>query len=126
MTSTRPALRRLGPPAADLLCVLALALGGRNTHDADESAWVVLVIAWPFALAAVVAHVGLAAIGRPATRVWPGGVAVVAVTYAGGMALRALSGRGLAPGFLVVALLFLVVTMLGWRLVLLLVGRRSA
>lgn len=100
---------------ADLACVLALALGGRNTHDADESVWIVLVIAWPFALAAGLAHAALTALGRPTRRAWPEGAVVVVVTYAAGMALRALSGRGLAPGFLVVALLFLALSMLGWR-----------
>lgn len=112
--------------AADLVCVLALALGGRNTHDADESVWVVVVIAWPFALAALAAHTALMLLVRPTRRVWPEGVAVVAVTYAVGMALRVLSGRGLAPGFLVVACLFLVLTMLGWRLVALVATRRTS
>ena len=40
---------------------------------------------------------------------------VLAVTYLLGMTLRAISGRGLALGFLVVAVLFLTSTMLGWR-----------
>ena len=127
MTSTpsRPTLGLLWPLLADLGCVLALAAGGKNTHDADDSWWVVLVIAWPFALAAVLAHVGWALRGEDVRRVWSGGVAVVAVTYVLGMALRALSGRGLATGFLVVAALFLVVTMLGWRGVVHLATRRS-
>ena len=117
--------RRLWPLLADLVCVLGLALGGKNTHDADESGWVVLVIAWPFALAAVLAHAGVVARGRPARRLWPEGPVVVAATYVLGMALRALSGRGLAPGFLVVAATFLVVTMLGWRVVARLLVRRG-
>ena len=104
---------------ADLLCVLALAAGGKNTHDGDDSDWVVLTIAWPFALAAGLAHALLAARGRQPRRVWPEGATVVAVTYGLGMLLRALAGRGLAPGFLVVAALFLAATMLGWRGVLL-------
>jgi len=124
-TPTRPTIRWLWPLLADLACVLALALGGKNTHDGDESGWVVLVIAWPFALAAVLAHAGLLARGRPAHRVWPEGPVVVAATYVLGMALRALAGRGLAPGFLVVAATFLVVTMLGWRLVVRLLARHA-
>ncbi|WP_296602056.1 DUF3054 domain-containing protein [Nocardioides sp.] len=121
---SRPA-RWLAPLAADLLCVLALAIGGKDTHDADQSDWVVLVIAWPFALAAAAAHAALRSRGRSTTRVWPEGAVVAVVTYALGMVLRALAGRGLAPGFLVVAGLFLAATMLGWRLVALLVRRRS-
>lgn len=91
-----------------------------------ESAWIVLTIAWPFALAAALAHVALAARGRPAHRVWPEGVAVLGATYALGMLLRALSGRGLAPGFLVVAALFLTTTMLGWRVVARFLGSRRS
>ncbi len=93
----------------------ALALGGRNTHEPDETAWVLLAIAWPFVLSAVVAHIGLRLSGRRASRGWPEGVIVLTVTYALGMVLRGLSGRGLAAGFLVVAAIFLAVTMLGWR-----------
>ena len=53
-------------------------------------------------------------------------MAVLAITYVLGMLLRALSGRGMAPGFLVVAVLFLAITMLGWRAVAHLVARRRA
>ncbi len=95
--------------------MVALALGGRNTHEPDGTAWVLLAIAWPFALSAGVAHVGLTLSGRRTSRVWPEGVIVLAVTYALGMILRGVSGRGLAAGFLVVAAIFLAVTMLGWR-----------
>jgi len=119
MTTTPPrrTSRWLLPLVADLACVLALALGGKGTHDASESDWVVLVIAWPFAAAATMAHAALASRGRRTHRGWPEGVSVLAVTYVLGMLLRAASGRGLAPGFLVVAALFLTVTMLGWRAV---------
>ena len=118
--------RRLWPLLADLVCVLALALGGKSSHEPGESDWVLLTIAWPFALAAVLAHLFLAWRDRPTTRLWPVGATVVAVTYVLGMLLRALSGRGLAPGFLVVAFLFLTVTMLGWRAVAHLVTRSRA
>lgn len=116
--------RRSWTLLADLACVLALAIGGRGSHEPGEPFWVVLRIAWPFALAALVAHLVVRWWGSAATRLWPSGVAVVAITYGLGMLVRGLSGRGLAPGFLVVALLFLTATMLGWRLVLWLVERR--
>ena len=120
------AARRLWPVAADLVCVLALAAGGKSSHEAGDSDWVVLVIVWPFAVAAVLAHLVLAWRGRQALRVWPEGTVVLAVTYMLGMVLRAISGRGLAPGFLVVAALFLAVTMLGWRVVVHLLARSRA
>lgn len=128
MTAThpRPPVRRFGALVLDLVCVLALAVGGKSSHDAGDSVWVVLAIAWPFALAAVVAHGLLAWRGSPALPVWPPGVVVLAVTYVLGMPLRAVSDRGLAPAFLVVAALFLAATMLGWRLVMRLVARRRA
>ena len=75
-------------------------------------------------MAAVLANAVLTWLGRPTRRVWPEGVVVLAVTYVLGMVLRAVSGRGLAPGFLVVAGVFLAVTMLGWRGVVLLATRR--
>jgi len=100
---------------ADLVCVLALAVGGKSSHEASASDWVVLAIVWPFALAAGLAHAWLTARKRQTRRVWPEGAVVLIVTYAVGMFLRAISGRGLAPGFLVVAAIFLALTMLGWR-----------
>lgn len=124
-TNPPPTARRLWPVVADLLCVLALALGGKNSHDEAGSLWLVLVIAWPYAFAAVLAHLWLTVRGRQASRVWPDGAIVLAVTYVLGMALRAVSGRGLDPAFLVVAGLFLTLTMLGWRGVVRLISART-
>lgn len=101
---------------ADLACVLALAIGGRSTHEADTAYWQVAVIAWPFALATALAHGHLASRGRDTTRLWPAGATILVVTYALGMLLRAISGRGMDPAFLVVAGAFLTATMLGWRI----------
>lgn len=107
----------LWPVVADLACVLGLALGGKGSHEPDDPSWVALVIAWPFAVAAVVAHIGLMTRRRPGRRLWPEGAVVLAVTYGLGMLLRAISGRGMAPAFLVVAGLVLALGMLGWRAV---------
>ncbi len=102
------------PLLADLVCVLAFAFGGKNSHEAGDSDWIVLVIAWPFALAAVLAHLGLNAKGREVKGLREGAI-VVATTYVVGMLVRLAAGRGVAVGFLIVAALFLAVTMLGWR-----------
>ena len=120
----RPTGRWLWPLVADLACVLALAVGGKSSHDAGDSGWVVLAIAWPYAVAAGLAHAWLTSRGRQTRRAFPEGAVVLGVTYVLGTLLRAVSGRGLAPGFLVVAAIFLAVTMLGWRGVAYLVSSR--
>lgn len=117
MSPRRLPRHRVTPLVADLLCVLAFATGGKNTHEAGDSNWTVLVIAWPFALATVLAHLALLAQGRPTRRLWPAGAVVVATTYVLGMVLRVVAGRGVAVGFLIVAASFLTVTMLGWRMI---------
>lgn len=123
----RPIARWLPPVVADLVCVLVFAFAGKTSHEASASDWVVLAIVWPFALAAVLAHVALLLRGRQTRRTWPEGGVVLAVTYVLGMLLRAISGRGIAVGFLVVAVLFLALTMLGWRCVAqLVVARRTS
>lgn len=111
----RPTHRWLGPLVADLACVLALAVGGKSSHDASESDWAVVAIMWPYALAAGLAHAWLASRGRQTRQAWPEGAIVLAVTYVLGMLLRVISGRGVAPGFLVAAAIFLSAMMLGWR-----------
>lgn len=119
-----PRLRAWVPPVLlDLVCVLAFAYGGKNAHEGGDSDWVVLVIAWPYAVAAALSHAGLIARGQATSRAWPGGAVVVAITYVLGMLLRVVAGRGIAVGFLVVAICFLVLTMLGWRVLARLLAR---
>lgn len=114
------------PLLLDLVCVLVFAVAGKGSHEAGRSEWVVLLIVWPFAVGVLAAHAVLLARGRSARPVRPAGVAVLATTYVLGMVLRVVSGRGIAVGFLVVAAVFLAVTMLGWRAVADLVDRRRA
>ncbi len=120
----QPAVRWLPPLLADLVCVVVFAFGGKASHEANDSSWVVLAIVWPYALAAVVAHSWLVSRRRPTRRIWPEGTVILAVTYVLGMILRAASGRGIAVDFLAVALLFLALTLLGWRAVASLAARR--
>lgn len=116
---------RFLPLVADLACVLAFAFGGKSSHEARDSDWIVFVIAWPFALAVLVAHLVLRRRDTTPASVWPGGGIVVGVTFVLGMILRVISGRGIAFGFLAVAMVFLAVTMLGWRLGVRRIGRRN-
>ena len=117
---------RLSPLLADLVCVLVFAMAGKSSHESSTSDWVVLAIVWPFALSVVLAHAGFLLRRRSTSRTWPEGVVVLTVTYVLGVVLRLVSGRGIAGGFLVVALVFLALTMLGWRALLWLASRGRA
>lgn len=99
----------------DLTCVLLFTLAGRSSHAEALSPAGVWQTAWPFLA-------GLAA-GWLLTRLvrghWPVGlrdaVLVWAVTVGGGMALRAMSGQGTEPAFVLVAATVLAALLLGWR-----------
>ena len=100
---------------ADVCCVLVFVVIGRANHHAGETLAGVASTAWPFLA-------GLA-VGWLASRAWrrplvlrPSGVTVWLCTVALGMVLRVVSGQGTAPAFIVVALAFLGLCLLGWRL----------
>ena len=118
LSPTRSSARtaQLWPLLTDLVCVVAFAAGGKDAHDESATWWVIGRIAWPYALACLVAHVVVWRRGWDPLRLRPAGVTVLATTYVLGMVLRVVSGRGIAVGFLVVAAIFLTATMLGWRL----------
>jgi hypothetical protein len=111
--------------AADLVLVLVFVLIGRGSHD--EGFWLVgsLNTAWPFI-------VGLA-VGWFAFRAWRAPLSLVrsalpvwASTVVVGVALRALSGQGVAVSFVVVTLLVLALFLVGWRALASLVLTRVA
>ncbi|OLT32638.1 hypothetical protein BJF79_35870 [Actinomadura sp. CNU-125] len=110
---------------ADVVCVLAFVLIGRAEHDGGASLSGYATTLWPF----VVGGAAGWAVGRVWRRpeaVVPAGVVVWLSTVVVGMLLRVASGQGTAPAFVIVSLIFLGVTMLGWRAVALLRGRRAA
>lgn len=99
----------------DACCVLAFVIIGRDSHDAGESLAGIASTSWPFLC-------GLAC-GWLASRAWrrplalrPSGIAVWLCTVAIGMILRVISGQGTAAAFIGVALAFLGLFLLGWRL----------
>lgn len=100
--------------AVDVFFVLLFAFAGRQSHDSGPTL-VVLRIAWPFLVGLAVAWAVVAWRRWSAVRAWPAGVIVWLGTYAIGMVLRGLTGEGLAPAFLVVSILFLGLTLVGWR-----------
>ena len=99
----------------DLTCVLLFTLAGRSSHAEALSPAGVWQTAWPF-LAGLAAGWLLARLLRGD---WPLGlrdaVLVWAVTVGAGMALRAASGQGTDPAFVLVAVTVLAALLLGWR-----------
>ena len=103
-----------GAALADACCVLLFVVIGRASHHDGESLAGVASTAWPFLA-------GLAA-GLLATRAWrrptsviPAGTGAWLGTVAVGMLLRVVAGQGTAPAFIGVALAFLGLFLLGWR-----------
>ncbi len=107
-------MRSAGAVLADLGCVLLFVVIGRANHHAGGGVAGLWDTAWPFAAGA--------AVGLLATRYWqrptalvPVGVGVWLCTVAMGMVLRVVSGQGTAFAFILVALAFLGLFQLGWR-----------
>ena len=101
----------------DICCVVIFVVIGRASHVKGESLAGLASTSWPFLC-------GLAA-GWLVSRAWrrplalrPAGVAAWLATVALGMVLRVVSGQGTAVAFVIVALVFLGLFLLGWRLAL--------
>ena len=110
----------------DVGLVLLFAAVGRRSHAESGAVVGLLRTAWPFLAGLVLGWA--AAVGwrrttplrvRDAVPVW-------VLTVAGGMLLRAATGAGTAPSFVVVATVVLGVFLLGWRALATLARRRSA
>ncbi|MBZ2196238.1 DUF3054 domain-containing protein [Occultella gossypii] len=109
----------------DVVAVLVFALAGRRTHHDDGVFAGLLGTAWPFGVALIVGW-AIARAWRSPLRLWPTGLIVWAVTVAGGLGLRALTGGGVSGAFPVVTAGVLAVLLIGWRAVATLLGRRPA
>ncbi|MGD0373912.1 MAG: DUF3054 domain-containing protein [Streptosporangiaceae bacterium] len=109
-------MRAAGAFLADLCCVLVFVVIGRANHHAGGGAAGLADTAWPFLVAAALGTVVTRAWRRPVALV-PTGVCVWLCTVAVGMLLRVVSGQGTAFAFILVALAFLGLFQLGWRVV---------
>lgn len=104
----------------DVACVLVFVVIGRASHG--EGLTGVASTAWPFLAGLAggwLATAGLAGRAGRAWRpfgLWPAGVGAWLGTVALGMLFRVVSGQGTAPAFIGVALAFLGLFLLGWRL----------
>ena len=114
MSRVSRALAQVHPAALDAVCVLALVVVGTRNHDTDDGVLAVLGVGVPFWIALAAVHT-LPVVRRGAGEAGTGAVVWVA-TVAVGMTLRNLVfDRGTAAAFIVVATVFLGITMLGWR-----------
>jgi hypothetical protein len=109
---------------ADVCCVLVFVAIGRASHTQGETLSGIASTSWPFLC-------GLA-VGWGASRAWrrplalrPAGIAAWLGTVALGMVLRVVSGQGTAVAFIIVALAFLGLFLLGWRVTAQFVTRRA-
>ena len=102
--------------AADIGCVLLFVVIGRASHSKGETLAGLASTSWPFLGGLAVGWLAGRAWRRPAGFV-PAGIAAWLGAVAVGMVLRVIAGQGTAIAFIVVALIFLGLFMLGWRLV---------
>jgi hypothetical protein len=100
----------------DVCSVLAFVVIGRASHGEAAGITGLARTAWPF-LAGLAAGLILTRAWRRPAAVVPAGLGAWLGTAGFGMALRAVSGQGTAVPFIVVALAFLGLFMLGWRLI---------
>lgn len=108
--------------AVDVLAVLVFVGIGRSAHGHVVDLTGIASTAWPFLLGGAAGWVGARAWRhptalRPSLIVW-----ISCVTL--GMVLRVVAGQGTAAAFIGVALAFLGLELLGWRLLAHLAGRR--
>jgi Protein of unknown function (DUF3054) len=105
----------------DVGCVLVFVIIGRASHTKGETLAGVASTAWPFLAGLAGGWLATAALtGRRAWRqpfrLWPAGVGAWLGAVILGMSFRVVSGQGTAPAFVGVALAFLGLFLLGWRL----------
>ncbi|GAA3026578.1 DUF3054 domain-containing protein [Microbacterium dextranolyticum] len=126
---TRPAsIGPAAPPRAvvvsaafDVVLVVVFAAIGRASHG--EDVWGGLAVtAWPFVVALVLGWLVVRAWRAPDAPVRTG-LAVWAVTVAGGMVLRAVSGQGVQVAFIIVAAVVLLLFLVGRRALTRLIAR---
>ena len=99
----------------DVCCVLIFVIIGRASHTKGESLAGIASTSWPFLAGLGVGWLAARGWRRPLA-LWPAGLSAWLGTVALGMVLRVVSGQGTAPAFIVVALAFLALFLLGWRL----------
>jgi hypothetical protein len=103
--------------------VLLFVIIGRASHARGEALAGIAATAWPFLAGLACGWLAARAWRRPLS-LWPAGTGAWLGTVALGMLLRVVSGQGTAVAFIGVALAFLGLFLLGWRLLARLASRR--
>jgi hypothetical protein len=109
----------------DAVLVILFTVIGRLSHGADLGIGGVATTAWPFLVGTLLAWLVTSAWRRPLALVRTG-IPVWLITVVVGMLLRLVSSQGVAVSFVIVATVVLGVFLLGWRVVVGPVARRSA
>ncbi|MGH3200923.1 MAG: DUF3054 domain-containing protein [Streptosporangiaceae bacterium] len=107
----------------DCCCVLAFVIIGRASHADGLGLSGVASTAWPFLAGLFLGWVAVRAWRRPVS-VAPAGVGAWLGAAGLGMVLRVVAGQGTAVAFVGVALAFLGLFLLGWRLVVRVLSKR--
>lgn len=98
----------------DALCVLLMVVIGTRNHETDTGVTGILFVAAPFWIALSLAH--LAPLLQRKNRKDTNTFVVWGYTVVMGMLLRNMVfNRGTAVAFIIVAAVFLAITMFGWR-----------
>ncbi len=109
----------------DCCCALLFVIIGRASHTKGESLAGIASSAWPFLAGLAGGWLAARAWRRP-SGLWPAGVGAWLGAAGLGMVFRVVSGQGTAAAFIGVALAFLGLFLLGWRLALRLSGQMGA
>jgi len=107
----------------DVAWVLIFVAIGRNSHTEGVTLAGVAETAWPFLVGLALGWAVIGAWRRPALLV-PTGLVVWPVCVGVAMALRTVSGQGAAIAFVVVALVFVGLGLMGWRTAVTVMDRR--
>jgi hypothetical protein len=120
-----PSPQRATAAALDICCVLIFVIIGLASHAKGETIAGIASTSWPFLAGLGLGWLACRAWRRPGGLV-PAGIGAWLCTVVFGMVLRVVSGQGTAVSFIIVALLFLGLFLLGWRMVWRLFARRAA
>lgn len=116
--SALPTPRRIAIAAgADVLAVIVFVLMGRNSHHEDGGLGDAVSVMAPFLIALAVGWVATRAWLKPLAPV-PTGIQLWLITAAGGLLLRRfVFDRSTAMAFVIVGSVFLLVALVGWRMI---------